>query len=99
MFIKGFGKKTQLFKDVKKIIDEDIRIDEMKYVKKAKKQKKANALVSEKFFPPSSRKDTLFIVEGLSAQGGILQRRNSKTDGSYALRKNEGASYCKRFRF
>lgn len=42
--------------------------------------------ISDKYFPPSSKTGNLFIVEGGSAMGSILQKRDPKNDAVYALK-------------
>ncbi len=76
--------KSVIFKDIKKAIQERMFNDAMNSIKRQKKQKKQK--VSEKYVPPTTTKDTLFIVEGNSARGSILQRRNSESDGVYTLK-------------
>jgi DNA gyrase/topoisomerase IV subunit B len=76
--------KSAIFKDIKKAIQERMFNDAMNSIKRQKKQKKQK--VSEKYVPPTTTKDTLFIVEGNSARGSILQRRNSESDGVYTLK-------------
>jgi DNA gyrase/topoisomerase IV subunit B len=50
------------------------------------KKKAAAKKISDKYFPPSQAKGTLFIVEGGSAMGSILQKRDPRTDGVYSLK-------------
>jgi len=76
--------KSTVYKEVKKAIEERLYNDAMNSIKRKKKQKKQK--VSEKYVPPTNTKDTLFIVEGNSARGSILQRRNSESDGVYTLK-------------
>lgn len=76
--------KSTVYKEVKKAIEERQYNDTMNSIKRQKKQKKEK--VSDKYIPPTTRKDTLMIVEGQSAKGGILQRRNSESDGVYTLK-------------
>lgn len=77
--------KTELFKKIQKKV-EDRRNDAA--VKKLKAEKrKINVKHSHKYFPPTSRNaESLFIVEGLSAMGSILQKRNPTKEGVYALK-------------
>ena len=77
--------KSDLFKEIKKSVDERRRDTEMKKIRKEKKSVKIK--FSHKYFPPTTSKaDNLFIVEGLSAMGSILQKRDPKRDGVYALK-------------
>lgn len=77
-------KNSDLFKTINKKIEDatsDADFRKLKAEKKAAKHK-----VSDKFFPPSEKTVNLFLVEGGSASGGILQRRDSRNDGVYALK-------------
>lgn len=77
--------KTDLFKKIQKKVEERKREGEMKKLKSEKK--KVNVKHSHKYFPPSSRSaESLFIVEGLSAMGSILQKRDPSKEGIYALK-------------
>jgi DNA topoisomerase-2 len=77
--------KTDLFNKIQKKVDE--RKNEG-YVKKLRAEKrKVNLKHSHKYFPAQKAvAENLFIVEGLSAMGSILQKRNPKEDGVYALK-------------
>ncbi|NBU97456.1 MAG: hypothetical protein EBS19_04425 [Spirochaetia bacterium] len=77
--------KTELFERILKKVEE--RKNEG-YVKKLRTEKrKVNLKHSHKYFPAQkSLAENLFIVEGLSAMGSILQKRNPKEDGVYALK-------------
>jgi DNA gyrase/topoisomerase IV subunit B len=86
----AFGSKfgaffsTKTFTAIKKRVDERKASSEVRNLRNLKK--KTNAKYSTKYTPPSARMENLFIVEGESAAGSILQRRNTKTDGVYALK-------------
>lgn len=77
--------KTPLYERILKKVEE--RKNEG-YVKKLRAEKrKVNLKHSHKYFPAQkSIAENLFIVEGLSAMGSILQKRNPKEDGVYALK-------------
>jgi DNA gyrase/topoisomerase IV subunit B len=77
--------KTELFERILKKVEE--RKNEG-YVKKLRAEKrKVNLKHSHKYFPAQKAlAENLFIVEGLSAMGSILQKRNPKEDGVYALK-------------
>jgi DNA gyrase/topoisomerase IV subunit B len=46
-----------------------------------------NVKQSHNYFPASrNNAENLFIVEGLSAMGSILQKRDPQNDGVYALK-------------
>ena len=77
--------KTDLFASIQ------TKVDERKtegHVKKLRAEKrKVNLKNSHKYFPASkSNAENLFIVEGLSALGSLLQRRDPEKDGVYALK-------------
>jgi len=76
---------TPLFKKIKKDVEARKRDANLKKIRKEKKNVKVK--FSHKYFPPTSRNaENLFIVEGLSAMGSILQKRNPSRDGVYALK-------------
>ena len=82
--IKSFT-KTKLFSRILKKVEDRKRSSELKTIRR--ERKKINVKYSHKYFPPTmSKAKNLFIVEGLSAMGSILQKRNTKTDGVYALK-------------
>ena len=82
--LKGFT-KTKLFSRILKKVEDRKRSSELKTIRR--ERKKINVKYSHKYFPPTmSKAKNLFIVEGLSAMGSILQKRNTKTDGVYALK-------------
>jgi len=82
--LQGFF-KTDLYSRVLKKVEER-KTDG--YVKKLRSEKKkVNLKHSHKYFPAQKAiAENLFIVEGLSAMGSILQKRNPKEDGVYALK-------------
>jgi DNA gyrase/topoisomerase IV subunit B len=87
-FIKDLQKlfpKTDMFKRLSTKIKEKIDTEEIQGLKRAIRSS-AKKIISDKYFPPSVRKGTLFIVEGGSAQGGISQKRNTESDGIYSLK-------------
>lgn len=73
-----------IFEAVKKKIEELTAKQDMQKLKTAKKN--ANKKISDKYFPPSQSKGTLFIVEGSSAMGSILQKRDPRIDAVYSLK-------------
>jgi DNA gyrase/topoisomerase IV subunit B len=91
MLEKDFFKKlrptilrSSFYEAVKKKIDErNLKHD----LNTLKAKKKASAKkISDKYFPPSTSKGTLFIVEGSSAMGSILQKRDPRIDAVYSLK-------------
>jgi len=77
--------KSPVYVEIRKMVDEEKKRDDSKQLKRQLRSVKKK-IVTDKYFPPSERKGTLFIVEGGSAKGSLLQKRNSKTDGVYALK-------------
>ena len=76
---------TPLFKKIRSNVETRKREANLKKIRKEKKNVKVK--FSNKYFPPTSRNaENLFIVEGLSAMGSILQKRNPSRDGVYALK-------------
>jgi hypothetical protein len=77
--------KTDIYKRILKKVVERRTEGEVKKLKAEKR--KVNVKHSHKYFPPTSRTaESLFIVEGLSAMGSILQKRNPSKEGVYALK-------------
>lgn len=77
--------RSETFKKIKAQVDERKKEAELKKIRKDKKSIRIKQ--SHKYFPPaSSSPENLFIVEGLSAMGSILQKRDPKKDGVYALK-------------
>ena len=56
-------------------------VKDLRNKKRARKKK-----ISDKYFPPSEKTKSLFIVEGGSAMGSILQKRDPKNDAVYAIK-------------
>lgn len=75
---------TPIFDAIRKKVEERKMDTEIKKLRNLKK--KVNVKHSAKYFPPSGRLENLFIVEGESAMGSILQKRNTKNDGVYSLK-------------
>ena len=76
---------TPLFKTIKEKVERRKKDAALNKIRKEKKN--VNVKFSHKYFPPTSRiAENLFIVEGLSAMGSILQKRNPSRDGVYALK-------------
>lgn len=76
--------KSDALNIIKESIDTRLHGKSMSQISKIAKQKKVE--ISDKYYPASKRKDMIFLTEGLSAMGSILQRRDSATMGMYALR-------------
>lgn len=76
--------RSDFYTNVKKAIEERNKAADIKNIKA--KKKAAVKRISDKYFPPSQSKGTLFIVEGSSAMGSILQKRDPRLDGVYSLK-------------
>jgi topoisomerase-4 subunit B len=77
--------KTPLFQNILKKVEERKNDGHIKKLRAEKR--KVNVKASHKYFPASkSSAENLFIVEGLSAMGSILQKRDPQNDGVYALK-------------
>jgi DNA gyrase/topoisomerase IV subunit B len=77
--------RTDLFLSIQKKVDE--RRYDAEYKKLKARKKNVNIKHSHKYFPPTTKKaESLYIVEGLSACGSILQKRNPQKEGVYALK-------------
>jgi len=81
--IKQF-QKSEIFQEIHQLMNSS---EDNKALSSLDKDKKKNKkLVTNKYFAPSKKFDELYIVEGDSAKGSILQNRNSETQGVYALK-------------
>jgi len=80
---KGLN-SSDIYTAIRKRIDERNLKQDLNTLKA--KKKAASKKISDKYFPPSQAKGTLFIVEGSSAMGSILQKRDPRTDGVYSLK-------------
>jgi DNA gyrase/topoisomerase IV subunit B len=76
--------RSQLFQKIKEKVEERKRDGEIKNLRLLKKKQKMH--YSHKYHSASSYKENLFIVEGLSAGGSLLQKRDTKRDGVYSLK-------------
>ena len=76
--------KTSFYDEVKKLIEERFQKQDLSSIKS--KKRAASKKISDKYFPPSQSKGTLFIVEGSSAMGSILQKRDPRIDAVYSLK-------------
>jgi DNA gyrase/topoisomerase IV subunit B len=76
--------RSDFYTAVKKKIDERNLKQDLNAIKN--KKKAASKKISDKYFPPSTSKGTLFIVEGSSAMGSILQKRDPRIDAVYSLK-------------
>lgn len=76
--------KSSISKDIKDDVEKRLYNDNIKKIRAAQKNNKKK--ISDKYHAPSKIKRCLYITEGDSAKGGILQSRNGEEDGVYALR-------------
>ena len=77
--------RSETYKKIRKSVDDRKKETALKKIRKEKKSIRIKH--SNKYFPPTAgRAENLFIVEGLSAMGSILQKRDPKKDGVYALK-------------
>lgn len=77
-------KSSPIYDNILKKIADAEKEGDMRNLKNKKRASKAK--ISDKYFPPSGKTKNLFIVEGGSAMGSILQKRDPKQDAVYALK-------------
>jgi len=75
---------SYIAKNIEQAIEDRLHAENISKIRKAKRQSKRK--ISEKYSPPSKSKGSIYITEGLSAKGSIIQARDSETEGVYALR-------------
>jgi len=77
-------KNSSIYSSILKKVEESEREGDVRNLRNTKRAQKHK--ISDKYFPPSAKTTNLFIVEGGSAMGSILQKRDPKTDAVYALK-------------
>lgn len=77
-------KQSAINEKIEQRIEERLHAENLIKIKRAKRQGRRK--ISEKYTPPSQRKDCIYISEGLSACGSIKQARDSESEGVYALK-------------
>lgn len=82
--IKKGIRTSPLYDNILKKIADAEREGDVRNLRNKKRAQKAK--ISEKYFPFSKRPVNLFIVEGGSARGSILQERDPETDAVYSLK-------------
>lgn len=82
--IKRNLKGSSIYEKIMKKIEDSEREGDVKNLRNKKRAQKHK--ISDKYFPPSMKTGNLFIVEGGSAMGSILQKRDTKSDAVYALK-------------
>lgn len=82
--IKKRLRHSPIYESILKRIAEYEKEGDVRNLRNKKRHQKGK--ISDKYFPPSSKTKNLFIVEGGSAMGSILQKRDPKNDAVYALK-------------
>jgi topoisomerase-4 subunit B len=82
--IKRNLKNSPIYSSILKKVEESEREANVKNLRNTKRAQRHK--ISDKYFPPSAKTKNLFIVEGGSAMGSILQKRDPKNDAVYALK-------------
>ncbi|HUS50069.1 MAG TPA: toprim domain-containing protein, partial [Candidatus Paceibacterota bacterium] len=76
--------KSDIAKNIEQSIEDRLKSENLAKIKRAKRQSKRK--ISEKYSPPSKKKQVIYITEGLSAAGSVKQARDSEIEGVYALK-------------
>jgi DNA gyrase/topoisomerase IV subunit B len=76
--------KSEIARNIETRIDDRMHAENISKIRRAQKQSKRK--ISEKYSPPTERKESIYITEGLSAAGSVKQKRESKYEGVYALK-------------
>lgn len=79
-----FLSKSEIAGNIQKSIEDRLYNENIGKIRKAQKQSKRR--ISDKFSPASRHKTNIFLTEGESAKGSILQARDAEHDAIYALR-------------
>jgi DNA gyrase/topoisomerase IV subunit B len=82
--IKKNLKNNVIYGNILRKVEESEREANVRNLRSTKRAQKHK--ISDKYFPPSAKTKNLFIVEGGSAMGSILQKRDPKNDAVYALK-------------
>ena len=82
--IKRNLKNSPIYEKIMTKIAESEREGDVKNLRNKKRAQRNK--ISDKYFPPSIKTANLFMVEGGSAMGSILQKRDPKSDAVYALK-------------
>jgi len=94
--IKGYAvgdfKKTDLYIEIVKAMDEKNYANSLKKIKQQRK-KSQKIMFSEKYYP-ANKKHTLFLVEGSSACGSLCSNRDVDIHAVYALRGKVKNARC-----
>jgi len=81
--IKFLG-KSEIARNIEKSIEDRLHNENIVKIRKAQKQSKRK--ISDKFSPASKYKHNIYITEGLSAKGSLLQVIDTESDAVYALK-------------
>ena len=76
--------KSEIARNIEKSIEDRLYNENIGKIKKAQKQSKRK--ISDKFSPATKYKNSIYLTEGDSAKGSILQARDSETEAIYALK-------------
>ena len=79
-----FLSKSEIARNIEKSIEDRLHSENIGKIRKAQKQSKRK--ISDKFSPASKYKGSIYLVEGESAKGSILQSRDPESDAVYAMR-------------
>jgi topoisomerase-4 subunit B len=82
--IKKAIRMSPIYDNILKKIADAEREGDVRNLRNKKRAQKAK--ISEKYVPFTKRPGNLFVVEGGSALGSILQRRDTETDAVYSLK-------------
>lgn len=77
-------KESKISSEIEKKIEERMYAENIKTIKKAQKTSKRK--ISDKYSPASKYKDNIFLCEGASASGSLIQARDAERDGVYSLK-------------
>lgn len=77
-------KNSPISKEIEEKIEDKLYAENIRKIKKAQRTSKRK--ISHKYSPASKKKEFLYITEGLSAKGPVMQSRDSEIEGVYAIK-------------